>query len=125
MRDNVPSTRYFPFVMYCVYGESGLSLLIVYRLYDKKFWYFVGTRTKYKNKTISSLKSEAGISVSNTKGKLQIFQQLYQLLGTSVVDSAFDEKWKLEVEENVLEYSKQNFKDLYLYNKIEESEIVT
>ena len=31
-----------------------------------------------------------------------------------MVDSAFDEDWKLEVEENVLEYSKQNLKDLDL-----------
>ena len=28
MRDSVPSARYSPFVMYCVYGESGSSLLI-------------------------------------------------------------------------------------------------
>ena len=57
----------------------------------KQFWSFVGQRTKCKNKTISSLKSEAGISVSRTKGKFQILQQHYQLLGTSVVDSAFDD----------------------------------
>ena len=90
----------------------------------KQFWSFVGRRTKCKNKTISSLKSEAGISVSSTKGKLQILQQHYQLLGTSVVDSAFDDEWKLEVEEKVLEYSKQNLKDLDLDKEIEESEIV-
>ena len=41
-----------------------------------------------------------------------------------MVDSAFDDKWKLEVEEKVLEYSKQNFKDLDLDKEIEESEIV-
>ena len=76
---------------------------------------------KIKN---SSLKSEAGISVSSTKGKLQILQQHYQLLGTSVVDSAFDDEWKLEVEEKVLEYSKQNLKDLDLDKEIEEPEIV-
>ena len=34
MRDSVPSARYYLFVMYCVYGESCSSLLIVYRLYD-------------------------------------------------------------------------------------------
>ena len=90
----------------------------------KQFWSFVGRRTKCKNKTISSLKSEAGISVSSTKGKLQILQQHYQLLGTSVVDSAFDDEWKLEVEEKGLEYSKQNLKDLDLDKEIEESEIV-
>ena len=28
MRDSVPSARYSPFVMYCVYGESGSSLLM-------------------------------------------------------------------------------------------------
>ena len=51
----------------------------------KQFWSFVGQRIKCENKTISSLKSEAGISVSAPKGKLQILQQHYQLLGTSVV----------------------------------------
>ena len=35
----------------------------------KQFWYFVG-RTKCKNKTISSLKSEVGISISSTKGTM-------------------------------------------------------
>ena len=90
----------------------------------KQFWSFVGRRTKYKNKTISSLKSEAGISVSSTKGKLQILLQHYQLLGTSVADSAFDDEGKLEVEEKVLEYSKQNLEDLDLDKEIEESEIV-
>ena len=79
---------------------------------------------KCKNKTISSLKNEAGISVPSTKGKLQILQQHYQFLGTSVVDCAFDDEWKLEVEEKVLEYSKQNLKDLDLDKEIEESEIV-
>ena len=29
-----------------------------------------------------------------------------------MVDSAFDDEWKLEVEEKVLDYSKQNLKDL-------------
>ena len=28
-----------------------------------------------------------------------------------MVDSAFDDEWKLEVEEKVLEYSKQNLKE--------------
>ena len=78
----------------------------------------------YKNKTICSLKSEAGISVSTTKGKLQVLQQHYQLLGASVVDGAFDDEWKLEVEEKVLEYSKQNLKDLDLDKKLEKSEMV-
>ena len=29
-----------------------------------------------------------------------------------MVESGFDDEWKLEVEEKVLEYSKQNLKDL-------------
>ena len=41
-----------------------------------------------------------------------------------MVDSAFDDEWILEVEEKVLEYSKQNLKDLDLNKEIEESEIV-
>ena len=63
---------------------------------------------------------------SSTKGKLQILQQHYQLLGTSVIDtcSTLDDEWKLEVEENVLDYNKQNIKDLELDKEIEESEIV-
>ena len=34
----------------------------------QQFWSFVGRRTKCKNKTLSSLKNDAGISVSSTKG---------------------------------------------------------
>ena len=77
---------------------------------------------KCKNKKISSLKSEAGTSVSSTKGRFQILQQHYQLFGTSVVDSAFDDKWKLEVQEKVLDYSKQNLKDLELDKEIEDQD---
>ena len=90
----------------------------------KQFWSFVGRRTQCKNKNVSSLKSEARMSVSSTKGKLQILQQHYQLLGTSVVDSAVDDEWKLEVEEKVMEYSKQNLKDLDLDEEIDEPKIV-
>ena len=46
----------------------------------KQFWSFVGKRTICKNKMISSLKSEAEISVSSIKDKLQILQHHYQLL---------------------------------------------
>ena len=38
------------------------------------------------------MKNEAAMSVSSTKGKLQILQQHYQLLGASVVDNAFDDE---------------------------------
>ena len=37
-----------------------------------------------------------------------------------MVDSAFDDEWKLEAEEKILEYSKQNLKDLDLDKEIEE-----
>ena len=40
-----------------------------------------------------------------------------------MVDSTFDDEWKLEVEEKVLDYSKQNLKDLELDKEIEESEM--
>ena len=42
-----------------------------------------------------------------------------------MVDSAFDDEWNLEVEDSlqVLEYSKQNLKDLDLNKEIEKSEI--
>ena len=38
----------------------------------------------------------------------QILHQHYHLLGTSVEDSAFDDKWKLEIEEKIPDYGKQN-----------------
>ena len=41
-----------------------------------------------------------------------------------MVDNAFDDEWKLEVEEKFLGYSKQNLKNLDLDKEIEESEIV-
>ena len=74
----------------------------VVRMYNKKqFWSFVRRRTKYKNKTISSLKSEAGISVISYPAPKVSFRYCSSMisLGTSVVDSAFDDEWKLEVEE--------------------------
>ena len=41
-----------------------------------------------------------------------------------MVDSAFDDEWKIVVNEKVLDYSKKNSKDLALDKEIEESEIV-
>ena len=45
----------------------------------KEFWAFVGRRTRKKN--IPSLKSEAGVSVTSTRGKLEVLQRHYS--GTS------------------------------------------
>ena len=69
----------------------------------KEFWAFVGRRTKGKReKNIPSLKSEAGVSVTSTRGKLEVLQRHYQQLGKL---SNFDAEWKEEVESNVSRYS--------------------
>ena len=39
-------------------------------------------------------------------------------------DSAFDDEWKIVINEKVLDYSKKKLKDLALDKEIEESEIV-
>ena len=44
----------------------------------RKFWAFVGRRTKAKNRGIASLK---GVSVTSTKGKLELLQKHYEHLG--------------------------------------------
>ena len=51
------------------------------------FWASVGRRTKGKNKNITSLKSDAGVSVMSTRGKLEVLQKH---LGKITVDSDFD-----------------------------------
>ena len=67
----------------------------------KEFWAFVGRRTNGKKKNITSLKSDAGVSVTSTRGKLEVLQKHYQLLGKISVDSDFDANWKEEVESKV------------------------
>ena len=52
----------------------------------KEFWAFVGRRTKGKRKNIPSLKSEAGVSVTSTRGKLEVLQRHYQHLGKLSLD---------------------------------------
>ena len=44
------------------------------------------------------MRSDAGISVSSTKGKLNILQSHYERLGSSSVEAAFDDDWREEVE---------------------------
>ena len=71
----------------------------------KEFWAFVCRRTKGKNMTnIPSLKSEAGVSVTSTRGKLEVLQIHYQQLRKISLDSNFDAEWKEEVESNVSRY---------------------
>ena len=38
----------------------------------KEFWAFVGRRTKTKNRCIASLKGVEGVSVTSTKGRLEM-----------------------------------------------------
>ena len=71
----------------------------------KEFWAFVGRRTKGKRKkNIPSLKSEAAVSVTSTRGKLEVLQRYYQQLGKLSLDSNFDAEWKEEVDSNVTRY---------------------
>ena len=67
----------------------------------KEFWAFVGRRTKGKKQNIASLRNEAGVSVTSTKGKLEAFQKHYEQLGRVSVDSDFDFEWKEVVEGKV------------------------
>ena len=68
----------------------------------KEFWAFVGRRRKGKRKkNTPSLKSEAGVSVTSTRGKLEVLQRQ---LGKLSLDSNFDAEWKEEVESNVSRY---------------------
>ena len=50
-----------------------------------------GRRTKAKNRSIASLKSVEGVSVTCTKSKLEAHNQH---LGRVCVDSDFDNDWK-------------------------------
>ena len=71
----------------------------------KELWAFVGRKTKGKNKNIASLKSVTGMSITCTRGKLEVLQKHYQLLSKTNVDSVFDANWKEEVEDSVGGYS--------------------
>ena len=50
----------------------------------KEFWAFVGRKTKGKKKNIASLKSDTGMSITSTRGKLEVLQKHYQLLNENV-----------------------------------------
>ena len=71
----------------------------------KAFWAFVGKKTKGKKKNIASLKSATGMSITSTRGKLEVLQKHYQLLSKMNVDSGFDANWKEKVEDSVGGYS--------------------
>ena len=44
-----------------------------YKKSRKEFWAFVSRRSKGKKKTISSLRSDKGVSVTSTWGKLRVW----------------------------------------------------
>ena len=89
----------------------------------KEFWAFVGRRTKGKKKAIESLRSDSGVSVNSTKGKLQILQKHYEELGRMSVDSDFDIEWKEQVELEVSAYGSMVCEDEYLDREIQKGEI--
>ena len=90
----------------------------------KEFWAFVGKKSKGKI-YIASLKSDTGLSLTSTRGKLEVLQRHYQLLSKMSVDSVFDADWKEEVEENVKVYSSlsEEVTDSLLDKEIEKGEI--
>ena len=90
----------------------------------KEFWAFVGRRTKGK-KGILAVRNSAGVSVTSTKGTLEVLKMHYRNLGLCSVDSAFDDSWKEEVDEQVSECSSvsQACEDSVLDTEIEREEI--
>ena len=56
-------------------------------------------------KNITSLKSDTGLSLTSTRGKLELLQNHYQLLSKMSVDSVFDADWKEKIEDSVSSYS--------------------
>ena len=52
----------------------------------KEFWAFVGRKSKGKKKYIASLSCDTGLSVTSTKGKLEVLQKHYQLLSKMTSD---------------------------------------
>ena len=91
----------------------------------KSFWAFVGRKSKGKKKNIASLKSETGLSLMSTRGKLEVLQRHYQILSKMSVNSVFDADWKEEVENNVNGYSSlsEEVTDSLLDKEIEKGEI--
>ena len=66
------------------------------------------------------------MSISSVRGKLEILQKHYQILGKKSVDNDFDDEWKEFVESTVndCEISSASSRDSFLDGKIEVSEIL-
>ena len=92
----------------------------------KEFWAFVGRKPKGKKKNIASLRSDTGLSLTSTRGKLEVLQRHYQLFSKmSVPHSVFVAHWKEEVEDNVNGHSSlsEEVTDSVLDKEIEKGEI--
>ena len=91
----------------------------------KEFRAFVGRKSKGKKKNIASLKSDTGLSLTSTRGKLELLQRHYQLLSKMSMDGVFDADWKEEVEGNVNGYSSlsEEVADFVLDKEKEKGEI--
>ena len=63
----------------------------------KEFWAFLGRRTKSK-------KSDTAVSVTSTRGKLELLQRHYQHLWNISVDSDYDTNRKEKVESKMSSY---------------------
>ena len=72
-------------------------------------------------KNIPLLKSEAEVSVTSTRSKLEVLQRHYQQLGKISLDSNFDAEWKEEVESNMSRYDSMSelCEDEFLDKEIE------
>ena len=51
------------------------------------------------------IKSDTGLSLTSTRGKLEVLERHYQLLSKMSVDTVFGANWKEEVEDNVNDYN--------------------
>ena len=87
----------------------------------KEFWAFIGRKTKGKKKNIASITNDTAMSITSTRGKLEVLQKHYQLLSKMSVDSEFDANWKREVEDSVDGYSSlsEEAGDAFLDKEIE------
>ena len=82
-------------------------------------------RTRGKKRNIASLRGAEGVSVTSTKGKLEVLRKHYQNLGSMSLDNDFDECWKEEVESKVEACSRMSGScdDDFLDKGIEKAEI--
>ena len=93
-----------------------------YEGHRKEFWAFVGKRTKSKKRAIGSFRSDKGVSVTSTRGKLQVLQKHYKSLGRMSEDNDSDGEWKEEVETKCM-CSSLLYEDEYLDRELCKGEI--